>query len=244
MFLTSLAGVRMATQCPSHGHILPWLCAIRDSSSTLSKHTNRSPHPSFHANLDRVDTWLQSPNRVSWLRRRAHLDVEIKSMLAQDSTMRPNAKQLLIEIVGYDVSQIITSQHSIFGACCRKQLTLMKKLQDMISNHKKERAELQKALFDSKCEQLRLNTGREQRAIRHENRMIELVVDLAKIKGQMEESVSKNSKLLHEIGYRESDINELAFELARVKDKLMKREAENCRLVDLVNTPSLQDDRL
>jgi hypothetical protein len=40
-------------------------------------------------------------------------------MLAHDPEVRPSAKELLIRVTGYDVSQMITSKHSIFGDCCR-----------------------------------------------------------------------------------------------------------------------------
>jgi serine/threonine protein kinase len=226
----------------SLGCVLLEIVVLHDQGMLHHMHTNRSPHPSFHANLDRVDTWLQSPKRLSWSRRRAHLVVEIKSMLAYDPAMRPNARQLLTEIVGYDLSQMTTSKHSVFGTCCRKQLMSLRERQDLVSSHEKAITELQKALFDSNSEQLRLNTEREQRAIQYENSRNEMVVDLTKIKGQMKKAVAKNSKFLRVIGHRDSDLNKLAFELASVKGKLMEREAENVRLVGLVNTLSLQDE--
>jgi serine/threonine protein kinase len=79
---------------------------------------NRSPDPSFHANLSTVDLWcaaLRPPRSV----RRSYLVQEIQSLLANDPAMRPTAKQLLHRITGYDLSESTTSKHSVFGDCCK-----------------------------------------------------------------------------------------------------------------------------
>jgi serine/threonine protein kinase len=79
---------------------------------------NRSADPSFHANLGSIEVWC-TPLRPPWSVRRASLVQEIKSMLVRDPAMRPTAKQLLVRVTGYDLSEMITSKHSIFGSCCR-----------------------------------------------------------------------------------------------------------------------------
>jgi serine/threonine protein kinase len=79
---------------------------------------NRSPDPSFHANLSTVSLWcapLLPPRSV----RRSYLVQEIQSLLVKDAAMRPTAKQLLLRITGYDLSGSTASKHSIFGDCCK-----------------------------------------------------------------------------------------------------------------------------
>jgi serine/threonine protein kinase len=103
----------------SLGCVLLEVVILHDQGTLQHVRLTRSKDPSFHANLDRVDTWLEGPSPKPLSFRRAYLVSEIKSMLANDPEARPTAKELLIGVAGYDQAQMIQSKHSLFGDCCR-----------------------------------------------------------------------------------------------------------------------------
>jgi serine/threonine protein kinase len=116
----------------SLGCVLLEIAVLHDQGTLQHMRLNRSADPAFQANLDRVDAWVggRSPQPSSF--RRAYLVSEIKSMLAHDPEVRPTAKELLIRVTGYDVSQMLTAKHSVFGDCCRSHFISYKE-------HKRDR---------------------------------------------------------------------------------------------------------
>jgi serine/threonine protein kinase len=110
----------------SLGCVLLEIVVLHEQGTLHQMRLNRSPDPAFQANLDRVDAWMtdSSPRSPSSLH--ARLVSEVKSMLVHDPEERPTARELLIRVTGYDVSQMITSKHSVFGDCCRSQFVLSK----------------------------------------------------------------------------------------------------------------------
>jgi serine/threonine protein kinase len=104
---------------------------------------NRSADPSFHANLGSIGVWC-TPSRPPWSARRALLVQEIKAMLAKDPAMRPTAKQILVRVTGYDVAEMVTSKHSIFGSCCKSLfISVEQRRQDiLVSKTKTEQLQL------------------------------------------------------------------------------------------------------
>lgn len=80
---------------------------------------NRSADPSFHANLDRVNAWLNWPKaemspRSHFLRRK------LREMLAVDPDDRPTAKELLVSLTSSDINRGNETTPSIFGNCCKE----------------------------------------------------------------------------------------------------------------------------
>jgi serine/threonine protein kinase len=103
----------------SLGCVLLEIVVLHDQGTLQHMRLNRSADPAFHANLGRVDAWFEGPSPKSTSSRHSYLISEIKSMLAHDPEVRPTAQELLIRVTGYDISQMITSKHSVFGDCCR-----------------------------------------------------------------------------------------------------------------------------
>jgi serine/threonine protein kinase len=119
----------------SLGCVLLEVVVLHDQGTLQQVRLNRSADPSFHANLDRVNTWLEVPSSKPSSFRRAYLASEIKSMLANDPEARPTAKELLFRVTGYDQAQMITSTHSLFGVCCRSYFISSKEKEREISGY-------------------------------------------------------------------------------------------------------------
>jgi serine/threonine protein kinase len=103
----------------SLGCVLLEVLVMHDRGTLEHIRRNRSPDPSFHANLDRVETWLQPYNRVL-SPRRYHLQYEIKAMLSRDPAKRPTVQDLLIKITACDLGRVSPSTPSIFSNCCQR----------------------------------------------------------------------------------------------------------------------------
>jgi serine/threonine protein kinase len=110
----------------SLGCVLLETLVLHDQGTLQQLQLNRSSDPAFHANLDRVDVWFEGPSPKPSSPRIASLKSEIKSMLARDPQMRPTAKELFLRVTGYDLAQMITAKHSVFGDCCRSNFMSLK----------------------------------------------------------------------------------------------------------------------
>lgn len=78
---------------------------------------NRSPDPSFHSNLGKVDTWckmVEDDTRCAMF----HVLREIKTMLNKDAALRPTAHEILTRVTGYDLADSRPDKQPIFGRCC------------------------------------------------------------------------------------------------------------------------------
>jgi serine/threonine protein kinase len=111
----------------SLGCVLLEILVLHDQGTLQQLQLNHSSDPAFHANLDRVDGWFEGPSPKPSSPRRASLKSEIKSMLARDPQMRPIAKELFLRVTGYDLAQMITAKHSVFGDCCRSNFMSLEK---------------------------------------------------------------------------------------------------------------------
>jgi serine/threonine protein kinase len=126
----------------SLGCVLLEVVVLHERGTLEHIRQNRSPDPSFHANLSTVSLWcapLWSPQSV----RRSNLVQEIRSLLERDPANRPNAKQLLIRITGYDLSALTTSNQSVFGNCCKNRFVAVEQCQADALLHKTEVESLQ-----------------------------------------------------------------------------------------------------
>ncbi|KAH4614864.1 hypothetical protein HBH68_010030 [Parastagonospora nodorum] len=104
----------------SLGCVVLEMLVIHTQGTLRYMQANRSPNPAFHANLDKVDAWLEDPHSQGRPSRRAHLEQEIKSMLGYYPETRPTANRLLIELAMYELSKM--SQFSVFGHCCKGKI--------------------------------------------------------------------------------------------------------------------------
>ncbi|EAT91724.1 hypothetical protein SNOG_00229 [Parastagonospora nodorum SN15] len=104
----------------SLGCVVLEMLVIHTQGTLRYMQANRSPNPAFHANLDKVDAWLEDPHSQGRPSRRAHLEQEIKSMLGYYPETRPTANRLLIELATYELSKM--SQFSVFGHCCKGKI--------------------------------------------------------------------------------------------------------------------------
>lgn len=102
----------------SLGCVLLEIMVLHQTGSLEHIRKHRSINSSFHANLDRIDTWLQWP-RMELSPKDYLLRWEIRSMLSQDPANRPTAQQLLTSIACGDISRGDVSQPSLFSDCCR-----------------------------------------------------------------------------------------------------------------------------
>ncbi|KAH8726791.1 kinase-like domain-containing protein [Phaeosphaeriaceae sp. PMI808] len=104
----------------SLGCVLLEIVVLHERGTLSQIRDNRSRDPSFHANLSHMSAWcsLREPVTI----RRYHLMIEIRRMLTEDSAMRPSAEQVLIRLIGYDLSTKHMSTNSIFGDCCKRLL--------------------------------------------------------------------------------------------------------------------------
>ncbi|KAH7402706.1 kinase-like domain-containing protein [Pyrenochaeta sp. MPI-SDFR-AT-0127] len=112
---------------------------------------NRSADPSFHANLNNVNTWLNCPN-VKLSPRGNLLQRNLRNMLSVDPDHRPTAEELLISLTGNDMKSSYQSKPSIFGICCRGALISHKEHQKQLSAHKQHVRLLQSLLLTSQAE--------------------------------------------------------------------------------------------
>ena len=73
-------------------------------------------NPAYHANLDKLDTWL--PWAANPSPRRHHLIREVRMMLSKNPDQRPTVDEVLSRIVLCD-TMMNGTKTSIFGDCCR-----------------------------------------------------------------------------------------------------------------------------
>lgn len=105
---------------------------------------NRSSDPSFHANLDKVDTWLDT-SRTDIYGRSIMLRTEIRNMLAEDPEKRPTASELSARVIACDLMRT-PGRRSIFHDCCRVSLVPNQQIEDQKVESKKQIANLQAEL--------------------------------------------------------------------------------------------------
>jgi serine/threonine protein kinase len=140
----------------SLGCVLLEMVVLHERGTLDHIRQNRSPDPSFHGNLNTVNVWC-TPLRPPWSVRRSYLVQEIRSLLKRDPAVRPTAKQLLIRVTGYDLSELTISKHSVFGDCCKNLFVTIEQYQADALLHKTELQNLQFELkrFNSKLEEQR-----------------------------------------------------------------------------------------
>lgn len=101
----------------SLGCVLLEIIVLHDRGTLEHIRQNRSPDPSFHSNLGRVDTWCKMVKKDT---RSAmfHVLREIKIMLNKDAALRPTAHEILTRVTGYDLADSRPEKQPIFGRCC------------------------------------------------------------------------------------------------------------------------------
>ncbi|KAF2823346.1 kinase-like protein [Ophiobolus disseminans] len=124
----------------SLGCILLEILVLHDRGSLEHIRQNRSPDPSFHANLDRIETWRTSLEQMKSHRRHFILQ-EIGFMLLREPAARPTAEQLLTRVTAYDLATI--SRLSLFGNCCKSILVTRKSHQIFERNRRDLEKQLQ-----------------------------------------------------------------------------------------------------
>lgn len=232
----------------SLGCVLLEIVVLHDQGTLHYMQTHRSPHPSFHANLDRVDAWLKGTDPQPWSRRRAHLVQDIKSMLAHDPSMRPTAKQLLLETTGYDVFQTMNSSYSIFGKCCRSRVITIRQHEkdqaDSIARFMTELGTAREALEEEQWEKSRLAAEYERQIADHQREVKSLKSGLDEVKVKLKERESENSRLIREIEHRETAMKSMEYDIEEAGKVLRAGKEEIKRLTEdnhVLNARSLHD---
>jgi serine/threonine protein kinase len=131
----------------SLGCVLLEIVTLHDRGTLQHIRQNRSSDPSFHANLDYVETWLEQTAKPVSPRRYCLLN-EIRHMLTRDAFQRPSARNLLLRISGCDVLAITTSKPSMFCDLCSSSLILR-------SEHEALGAKLKRGYKKSLAQQLK-----------------------------------------------------------------------------------------
>ena len=122
----------------SLGCIILEILVLHHTGSLEHIRQNRSPDPSFHANLDKIDTWLSILGTNSnW--RLNMLQWEVKDLLAKKPADRPIASDLLMSIVFYENvwSRQATSMGYVLSACCRDAFISRRQHEEQISELQK-----------------------------------------------------------------------------------------------------------
>jgi serine/threonine protein kinase len=97
----------------SLGCIFLEILTVHQKASRKSLRENRSStDPGFHANLDRVDTWLTGFSEPMLI------ESEVRAMLSHDPQNRPTAKELIVKFALAD-RQRPNGAPSMFKDCCR-----------------------------------------------------------------------------------------------------------------------------
>lgn len=131
------------------GCVLLEIIVLHDRGTLDHIRHNRSSDPSFHGNLDQVETWCTTLTQET-SSTRYHVLQEVRRMLTRDSSRRPTANELLIRVTGYDLADTKPTRQPIFGECCANDFVPSRQLQRGSSSLKDEIRELKAELEEVK----------------------------------------------------------------------------------------------
>ena len=117
----------------SLGCVLLEILVIHCCGTLKQIRLNRSKDPCFHANVDRVDGWLQSSLKRASSARENFLNSEIKRMLVANPSEQPVISELLVSFSAAEMAVIQSDGFvSIFGSCCKGVLMSQKQQKSQI----------------------------------------------------------------------------------------------------------------
>lgn len=118
----------------SLGCVLLEIMTLQRCGSLKYIRLNRTDDPCFHANLDKIDDWLQSTTPTTLSARESFVNCEIKRMLAQKASERPVISELLPSFSAADMAPSKTQGlASMFGGCCGSTLKSREQHQEQIT---------------------------------------------------------------------------------------------------------------
>jgi len=127
----------------SLGCVLIEILCLHRRGSLDQIRKNRSADPSFHANIDKLASWLCNGDD-KFSRQVYYLEGEIRLMLAKDPADRPTALELLSSIAFYDANRHDVSSPSMFGSCCKEKCLPFKEHTAAIAELREKNKKLEK----------------------------------------------------------------------------------------------------
>ncbi len=127
----------------SLGCVLLELVILHFTGSLEHVRQNRSNDPSYHANLHKIDTWLDIPD----IRGTAWKDLlfsKIRVMLSKNPEDRPTAFTVLVSVVNFENgNQAKLKGRSLFDKCCKNALIPRGQYEEDISISERKNALLE-----------------------------------------------------------------------------------------------------
>jgi len=154
----------------SLGCVLVEILCLHRRGSLDQIRTNRSVDPSFHANINKLTTWLQNGDD-KFSREVYYLEGDIRLMLSMNPADRPTASELLSSVTSYDTNRHDTSAPSTFSSCCKENVVSLKEhiaaiaeLQEMIKRVERENEKTYEKTLQAHSASLRMvNEDNERR---------------------------------------------------------------------------------